>query len=187
MGLTIKRAVAGDIPLVAGILSRAIGYKLNHDDSAWGLRTFSHEEVSDMVTSGLTYIAYLENKPVGTVRLQWEDAMFWGEQPPDAGYIHLLAVAPDMHGQGVGKQIIDWAVEQAVQNERQFLRLDCHPDNKGLCAYYEKQGFVRKDMRRITNPLGAQYTAALYERRINQKERSLKGALFGVEPRGRLC
>jgi len=166
MNLTINEATAGDIPFIVGILTEAIQYKLNHDDTAWGSRAFSDEEVSGMVASGLTYIVYLEGKPVGTVRLQWKDKLFWGEQAPDAGYIHLLAVAPDMHGQGVGAKVIDWAVEQVAQNNRKFLRLDCRADNKELCDYYEKQGFVQKDTRRIDNDvLGIHYTAVLYERK----------------------
>lgn len=166
MDLTINQATASDIPFIMDTLTEAIQYKLEHDDTAWGSRAFSHEEISGMVASGLTYIVYLKGKPAGTFRLQWEDKRFWGGRAPDAGYIHLLAVTPDMHGLGIGEQIIDWALGQVAQDNRQFLRLDCRPDNKGLCDYYEKLGFIRKAMRQTKNDVGTPYIAALYERKV---------------------
>lgn len=103
-----------------------------------------------------------DDKAVGTVALGWEDESSWGSQDPDAGYIHRLAIKDGYQGQGIGEQMIDWANNQLKQNNRQFLRLDCAINNKALCTYYEKQGFVRVAEKEYSPT----YTAALYERPI---------------------
>lgn len=166
--LTITKATAADIPFIAAILTDAVRYKLDHHDTAWGSKAFSDEEVRGMVMAGLTYIMHLDGEPVGTVRLQWEDKLYWGEQPPDAGYIHLLAVKAGMHGRELGGHIIEWAIAEVGKNNRRFLRLDCRPDNKKLREYYEKHGFRLKRKQRIDNDESdVHYTAALYERKTH--------------------
>ena len=92
----------------------------------------------------------------GIVRLTWADP-YW---PDDdlAGYVHSMAVRPEMQGQNIGGMILFWAVMKAKQQGKQFLRLDCLASSGRLRRYYEAQGFTcRGD---VTDH---DYVAALYE------------------------
>jgi hypothetical protein len=65
----------------------------------------------------------------------------------------------------LGKQLLDWASQQAAEQDRGLLRIDFPPENDGLRAYYEKLDFKFVQNREIHAP-HATYTAALYERHI---------------------
>jgi GNAT superfamily N-acetyltransferase len=70
--------------------------------------------------------------------------MYWGERPPDAAYVHKLAVRRACAGQGIGRAIVEWADRTAAKAGRQFLRLDCLGDNPGIRRYYEGLGFEHR-------------------------------------------
>ena len=162
--LTITPATEADIPAVADILTDATTYKVEHGDMAWGTGGWSHSEVEDSNTEGTTYLVHDGGELVGTVALQDTDERSWGEQPPDATYLHRLAFGHDFHGRGLGEQVIGWAAEMATLKGHQFLRLDCDARNTSLCAYYERQGFVKVGTKEI--PEYKDYVAALYQKAI---------------------
>ena len=95
----------------------------------------------------------------GTITLDWSDVENWGVQAPDAGYVHGLAVSPELRGRQIGKEMLDWADRQVRRRGRRYLRLDCMVENFELRHYYELLGFVFRG-----NGLSATNKAALYER-----------------------
>jgi GNAT superfamily N-acetyltransferase len=70
-----------------------------------------------------------------------DDPMYWGDRPPDAFYVHKLAVRRDQAGRGIGAAVVEWANAEAAEAGREFLRLDCLGDNPGIRDYYEGLGF----------------------------------------------
>lgn len=160
--LVITEVHEENILLVTEILDEATIYKLQHDDTAWGKESWSEEEVRDMMKSSTVYLINEDNKPVATFSISWEDEKMWGKRPPDAGYLHRLAVKSDHHGRGLGEEAIK-AAEGIVKNKgRQYLRLDCLAANEKLCEYYEKQGFAR------VSQTDTDAKAALYERPVTK-------------------
>lgn len=99
-----------------------------------------------LVTTGLQcgelFVAEIENEMVATLALSWSDAMFWGEQPPVAGYLHRLAVRRNHAGRDLGAQLVEWAARRVVAEGRTRLRLDVAADNVPLRRYYERLGFA---------------------------------------------
>ncbi len=162
--LTFTQATGADAHLLAAILTEAAGFKISHQDTAWGTEPYSDKEALQLIKDCPTYIVHQNGKIVGTVALGWQDERDWGQQLPNAGYIHRLAIKDGFHGQGIGEQIIDWAVKEVIHNNRQLLRLCCDVNNTQLCAYYEKQDFVQVGTK---EPEENGYTAALYERRLS--------------------
>ena len=163
-GLKIIPATRSDTHLIAAILSEATKHKLAHDDNAWGTEEFTAEEIEEQIAHSSTYLVYLYDELVGTVALQWADEQNWGPQPPDAGYMHRLAVRHGRHGQDIGKAIIEWARKEVTGKNRSFLRLDCDARNKSLCAYYEDQGFIRVSSKQLAHH--GEYIAGLYQRSV---------------------
>lgn len=144
------------------IFVQAALYKHRYDDHSWR-NGFSLAGVMHMIENGDTYTVYLEDKPVATVGLEWEDDGWDDDPAQNAGYIHRLAVADGYHGKQIGEQIIDWAANQVAQKGRHYLSLDCNVNNPSLCAYYEKQGFKQVQTKHFPD---FDYTAALFQRRV---------------------
>jgi L-amino acid N-acyltransferase YncA len=166
MNLKLVRAIDKDAPLVAEILSQAVDYKVLHGDMAWEQGPFTAEEVLHQLKNTDTYITYLSDEPVGTFAFKWTDEKIWGDQALDAGYVHRLAIKGNMHGKGLGAEIINLAASEVAEKGLQLLRLDCELKNKKLCAYYEKLGFEQVGIKKVKG--FNNYVAALYQKPLSK-------------------
>jgi ribosomal protein S18 acetylase RimI-like enzyme len=164
MNLVIVRSNEDDAQLIASILNEAIQYKLHHQDKAWGSEAFTEQEIRKQQATSSTYIVYLNAEPVATFAMRWQDKRIWGDKEKGyAGYIHRLAIKDGFHGQHIGQEIMGWAREQTRLKGCKYMRLDCSPTNKKLCAYYEKLGFTQVGTHEFPS-----YTAGLYESRLTE-------------------
>lgn len=107
------------------------------------------------------YMVEKEGHIIGCFRLQWQDPLFWGKQENNAGYIHSFTISRNLAGQNIGRSVLDLIESRCRQNGKEFLRLDCGVDIKGLRKYYEDYGF--KSVGEVT-VLGERLI--LYEKRI---------------------
>lgn len=107
------------------------------------------------------YMVENDRGVIGCFRLQWQDPMFWGDREDTAGYIHSFTISRDLAGQSIGKCVLDLIESYCRQNEKEFLRIDCGINIKGLRKYYEQYGF--KPVGEVT-VLGERLT--LYEKQI---------------------
>jgi prepilin-type processing-associated H-X9-DG protein len=95
-----------------------------------------------------------------------EPSEWWSGRAGVAGYISGIVVARASRGRGVGTFIPDYAEEKARDGGANYLRLDCHAENRWLCEYYRTKGFI--ELTRIEQHPG--YIGALYEKRIGVKD-----------------
>jgi GNAT superfamily N-acetyltransferase len=146
---------------VAGaILDEATAFVATLGYEQWPV-PFPPEELAQRIDSGELYLVEVDGEPAATLTLLWHDPFFWGERPPDAAYVHKLAIRRRFAGRRLGVAIVEWAEREAATAGRSFIRLDCMRDNPGIRAYYERPGFeVRGDR---DDP---RFPAALYERPI---------------------
>ena len=128
---------------MAALLDEATVWVGERGYEQWPL-PFPHDEVAAAIARGDVYVAELDGDLVATVTLLWDDPMYWGERPPDAAYVHKLAVSRACAGRRIGKAIVEWADGTAAANGRQFLRLDCRRNNPGIRTYYENLGFEHR-------------------------------------------
>lgn len=164
MDLRLDLAQETDAPVIADILTRAVQYKLKHGDSSWGDQPYTVAEILPGINHSEVYIAKLDGKAVGTLKMQWHDDIVWHRDATAAAYIHQLAIQEGYHGRGMGKQLLNLAASQAAARGKRLLRLDCNDQNQKLCEYYEKLGFKQVGIKSI--PTSDNYTAALFERKI---------------------
>ena len=75
-------------------------------------------------------LAYLDNQPVGTARVRYLDA--------ETAKIERLAVLPRSRGQGIGKKLMEKALEVAHQKERKEVGVHAQEYVKGI---YQQLGF----------------------------------------------
>jgi ribosomal protein S18 acetylase RimI-like enzyme len=141
--VNIRRCQAQDVAAVAALLDEATVWVGERGYEQWPL-PFPRDELAAAIERGEVYVAELDGEPVATVTLLWDDPQYWGARPPDAAYVHKLAVSRACAGQRIGIAIVEWADLTAARAGREYLRLDCLGDNPGIRAYYERLGFEHR-------------------------------------------
>ncbi|HJU11196.1 MAG TPA: GNAT family N-acetyltransferase [Candidatus Binataceae bacterium] len=164
--LSIARAGSDDYDIVMAILREAADWLIQRGNPQWQhwYMDFGEQLLRERLEHHEVYLFRAEKIPIGTVTIQWTDAEVWGGRGSDglAGYIHGIGIVRSMSGRQVGERILEWAVEQIRQRERQFARLDAQASNKPLCRYYEKCGFHPLE----TTLLAGNFTTRLFQRKL---------------------
>lgn len=154
----LTRATEADVSTLVTLYEEAAAWLTARGLRQWVPGTYSAEEmVAGMRAGHEMYLVRRGDEPVGKLTLQWDDPESWGEQPPDAGYVHGLCVTRAVAGVGLGAALLDWAGAHVAAEGRTWLRLDCMKRNPELRAYYERQGFTFRGE-------GGSGWSALYER-----------------------
>jgi ribosomal protein S18 acetylase RimI-like enzyme len=165
--VTVTRATPQQVPLVHALLTEAAGWLQAHGIDQWPC-PFPEHIVRASVDRQDTYLAWQANDLIGTLAIYWEDVTFWGHRPPDAGYVHRLAVAGRARGQGFGARLLDWGATQAAAHHRKWLRLDCGTANTSLRTFYQRLGFQHVGDIEVNVPgagsTNGPWRASLYQR-----------------------
>lgn len=100
------------------------------------------ERVETSIKNGETWIAEVDGQPVGTIAAdQWSDPGLWTpEELSDALFIHRL-MTPVSGPKGIGAPLIDHAESLAVQQGKNWLRLDAWTSNTRLRRFWLDSGF----------------------------------------------
>ena len=155
-------AALEDIDTVLGILDESASWIIEQRlPSVWKPGEFSRETFLEQISRGEVHIGLVDEQPAGTITLQWADRVFWGEQPPDSGYVHKLAVRRAYAGQKVGIDMLRWAEAKSRTVGKRFLRLNCLAADKKIREYYERAGFLYKG-----DVVGPKAVATLYEKAL---------------------
>ncbi len=141
--VNLRPATLADAEMIIAMLNNAARWLDSKGVDQWP-SPFPDEIVRASVERGDSYVALLEDQPVGSVAVYWDDPGFWGPRPPDAGYIHRLVVDRRMTGQGMGSAILEAAAWLVGAKGRAFLRLDTGARNWRLRRWYEELGFVHR-------------------------------------------
>lgn len=138
------------------------------------LWTYKAYPCDETVTEGIEkeelYICYKDGKAAGVFLLNDDPAGDygagdWSREIKEGDYlvIHALAVAPEYSGQGIGKEMVRYCIEQGRQRGYKAIRLDAVPKNTPARRMYEGLGFSfagEKDLKRYETGIES---FALYE------------------------
>jgi predicted N-acetyltransferase YhbS len=142
--VNVRRAHQEDALTIADLLDEATAWVGELGFSQWPL-PFPRDQLAAAIGRGEVYVVESEEgEAVATVSMLADDPTYWGARPPDAYYVHKLAVRRDRAGRGIGAAIVEWANAEAAEAGREFLRLDCLGDNLGIRDYYEDLGFEHR-------------------------------------------
>jgi GNAT superfamily N-acetyltransferase len=146
-GLEIR--LAEDTDASAEILEAAASAGAAEGRPSWSPGSFTGSQGpgisrlrSDLEIKGL-YLVWVGDRPVATFSLLESDPLYWPAAADDALYLHRFAVR--RHAAGVGRQAVEWAVGEALRRGREYIRLDCLAENRGIRRYYERCGFAAVD------------------------------------------
>src|SRR5207253_1208110 len=99
--LRIVPARQKDLTLFRSVITEAGRWLAARGIPQW-TQTPPRAYLAAKIRQGDLYLAWQGDQLVGVLALQWADREMWGERPPDAGYIHHLAVCRAFAGQGWG-------------------------------------------------------------------------------------
>ncbi|TFJ91455.1 GNAT family N-acetyltransferase [Lentibacillus salicampi] len=143
----IRKAEADDAETVIGILRDAAEWLVNRGIHQWDfyLTEEAASEIREAIKAGTTYLVTDNTQPVATFNLSQLqndlDVSIWGNRHDDALYLHRLAVNINYRRQKIGKQLLEWIMENSPA-DCEVLRLDCVADNPGLNQFYIDAGFI---------------------------------------------
>ena len=142
-GWTLRVATEADLPAVLDLLREASEWEIARGlPHPWPI-PFPLNRIRPALDQGAVYLVEDDaGAAAATVTLLWEDPAFWGERPPDAGYVHRLAARRANAGRGIGRAVLAWAEGETRRRGRGFLRLDTLTESEGLLRYYRSSGFV---------------------------------------------
>ncbi len=148
MQYLIRPAGTSDIDDLMTLRTEAEGWLANQGTDQWsdvemGARAIS--KWKDTIDDGRTWVLTDEDhRTVGTVSRGPADRDFWTEddQPETAFYLYKLMTSRQIAGGGLGSLVLDWTCRVAALEGRKWVRLDCWRTNRGLQAYYEREGFT---------------------------------------------
>lgn len=148
---------------VAAILEEAAYWMISQGFRNWDPDSFGIDEMKKKNNLDELFICYFNDQPAGCIKLQERDDMFWPDaREGEALYVHKLAVKRKFAGIGISGCMLDWAKAQVRQRGRKYLRLDCIADREKLIGFYEGEGFVKVDEKKVLQ----QFLSARFEYRV---------------------
>jgi GNAT superfamily N-acetyltransferase len=137
----VEAAQPVDAAAVVALRDAAARWMVGGGIEQWTPGELPVDVVRQQIAAGEWFVHRRDDVVEGTLRVIEADDEVWGPRPPDALYVHGLAVARSQRGTGLGARLLAWAGERASGSGRRHLRLDCVETNQRLRRYYREQGF----------------------------------------------
>lgn len=161
--VTFEKAKENEIKDILLILNDRCTWLEKNNIKQWNkdyyLKKYNYDYFLGQINSeNDLYIAKINNIVIGVFLLKYKDIDYWNDTE-DAIYIHHLATK--INRQGLGKIILKYIEEIALEKKLKYIRLDCVSDNLKLNKYYQENGFKLKK-----NGIDYNYYYNLYEKCI---------------------
>lgn len=149
--ITARQAVAEDTEQVMRLLVRTAQWLKSKGSTQWS-ELLEGKDVHGMAQSIVDGDVFIfktaEDKIAGVVMLVQEartwDLELWGEDHPEAIYLHRLAIDREVAGGRLGRDILDWVTNGIIFPGKTQIRLDCIANNEQLNRFYKSAGFVER-------------------------------------------
>jgi len=156
------RFTTGDIEEALLIMREAAQWLIDIGKPMWDIEEFTRDHYTNPVDEFI--VLYSNNESIATGILSFEDKFFWPNIPANtSGFIHKLAVKRRYAGQDMIAKLINHAVEKCKTRGVSALRLDCDAERSGLCALYERYGFLQKEVKTFDSKKLGKISVAYYE------------------------
>jgi GNAT superfamily N-acetyltransferase len=160
MVFTMRACVPGDATEVHQILLEVAQWLEETGRPLWRSIDISETQIAGDI--GRYFLASLDDRPAGTLRLQFEDPLSWPDLPdPSAVCLHRVAVRRQFAGQGLAHRMLAWVSQHARALGKTRLRLDCEASRPKLRMIYEEFGFIYHSDRHVGPYLVARYELAI--------------------------
>lgn len=169
MAFKLRKALSNEINKGLSLLREAALWLRDNNINYWQNWLNPSKEHIAWIKQGFDNkeFYFVENERfeiMGMFRLQFEDEVFWGKNNDKAGYIHSFTIDRNFKGNQIGYSVLCSIEELLSKINFRILRLDCSPDIRRLCKYYEDFGFIQRGIITVHNE-----KLQLYEKTIVNK------------------
>ena len=96
------------------------------------------EELSEK--NAAYYFIENQNKRVGILRII-HDVSFKYLENKKASKLHRIYLDPNMHEKGIGKLLMNWSTQEAINNNSQLIWLEAMDTQEQALKFYKKLGY----------------------------------------------
>lgn len=142
----IKQATPSDIPLVFDLLKACRADMVARQIMQWNANYPTINLVKADVNSGQLFCLKSDDKLIGVITFdtnqspEYEDIK-WQYHGAKIMVIHRLAVHPDAQKKGIGRQLMDFALNHAKTHQYHAIRLDAYSGNDRTISFYKKRHY----------------------------------------------
>ena len=138
--MNIYNSQIEDIDRIFELYEIATNFQNKKSMVAWP--KFKRELVQKEISENRQWKLIIDQQIACVWATTFDDPQIWEERNEDPSvYIHRIATNPDFRGQNLVEQIVKWVKIFAIENQKQFIRMDTVGDNPGLINHYTKCGF----------------------------------------------
>ncbi|MGI9542400.1 MAG: GNAT family N-acetyltransferase [Cyclobacteriaceae bacterium] len=138
---SIRKATSADLSAIVKMLADdPLGAKREHFRDPLPKAYHEAFEAIDGDPNQALMVAEIEGAVVGTFQLTYIPYLTY--QGSWRVQIEAVRVHSDHRGQGLGKQLFEWAIEQAKEKGAHVLQLTTNKQRPDALAFYKSLGFV---------------------------------------------
>jgi len=134
----IRRATPGDAPQVARLLS---DFQEEYDEPSPGIETLE-ERYEELIRNKAMIVLLVGDGPDGFAQLRFRP---WVYSAGLHSYLEELYVVPDLRGNGLGRALLESALETARDEGAEQMELGTSEDDKAARQLYESAGFIHRE------------------------------------------
>jgi ribosomal protein S18 acetylase RimI-like enzyme len=145
--MIIKKAILDNLDLVETIYHDSIDWLDSQNIHQWQKDIYPTRDTAEKaLKKDCLYCCFVDERMVGTfiineIQPPQYQTLNWKYNHGRAMVLHTLVVKPCEAGQGIGRSVLKYVIDQAQQNEYACIRLDAFPDNRIAIRLYLSFGF----------------------------------------------
>ena len=149
--MTIQTSTINDIPKIFRLYKLATDFqKIKFPENHWP--QFEEVLVNTEVAENRQFKLLIDNQMACVWAITYSDPQIWEDaNGDDSIFIHRIATNPEFRGHNFVKIIVDWAINLAKEQNKQFIRMDTCGKNKGLIQHYQNCGFTFLGTQKLKN------------------------------------
>ena len=149
--MKISNSKKEDIPEIFRLYKLATDFqKIKFPKNHWP--EFDEAMVIKEVLENRQFKIIIDSKIACVWAITYSDPQIWEDAVNNTSiFIHRIATNPDFRGHNFVKTIVDWAINLAKDNNKQFIRMDTCGKNMGLINYYQRCGFKFLGTKKLKN------------------------------------
>lgn len=147
--MTIKKAQRTDLLSIFNLLQAVAADMRANGIYQWNDNYPTLKHVEEDLKTGALYVGLIAEKMVGAICLDENQSPEYANIPwqfTDGRImvIHRLAVSPDFQKQGIGKALMDFALNHAIANNYTAIRLDAYSKNERTLKFYRNRNYHQR-------------------------------------------
>ncbi|MFM2300435.1 MAG: hypothetical protein RLZZ84_171 [Pseudomonadota bacterium] len=148
--LILRAAAPADIPAISHLATESFVAKFGHLYSAENLNAFLEESLSEAAIAAelanparVYRLAEAGGRLVGYCKIGLTCGFPQHARGSNVMELKQLYTASDATGMGIGKALMDWAMDQFAARKADEVQISVYADNAGAHRFYQRYGFAK--------------------------------------------